>query len=163
MTTVKDEPSHTMFGRKLVQWHREVNHFIQVNNVKIGQNGEKMRNEYINLVDIVRNQFDIAVSLKSELAAIPTLSKEIDSIEKSIDVVCDKIGKLNTFLDELLTQQHQANMMHERNQQQFYVMKNTKNLNKNTNKKKRNYKKCIDLKNCPKLSEGKILNASRNE
>eukprot|EP01084_Bolivina_argentea_P022059 40965_1 len=111
----------SVFGKKILQWNKEIKNSIQMENVNIAKKGEKIRKSYLDLVDAVSLRYNVTLQLQQELNRLPSISKEIELMQENINGFCNKMDKLNEFYNNVLTEQHNARIMHEKNEQKKYL------------------------------------------
>eukprot|EP01083_Nonionella_stella_P307753 1082966_1 len=110
-----------VFGKKILQWNEEVKTTIQMENVNIGDKGKTVRVQYVELVDAVSVRYNSAIQLQQQLNTIPSIVKEIDSLQQTVQDICTKIDRLNDFYCSVLTNDHKERMMHETKQQKLFL------------------------------------------
>jgi len=140
----------SVFGKKILQWNKEVHRSIQLENAKIGKKGEQLRVSYVDLVDHVSLRYNSLLQLQQQLNSISMTAKEIDAMQENIKEITGKLDKLDEFYNAVLTEQHNARMEFERNRQHNYLAQEEKKCKQQLQQET---EKCNEYHNILKLKE----------
>eukprot|EP00483_Globobulimina_turgida_P007806 UN07821 len=151
----------SVFGKKILQWNKEIKILIQMENVNIGKKGEQIRESYLDLVDAVSFRYNTAIQIQQELNNIPSIANELDVIQENIQDICNKIDKLNEYYNNVLTEQQNGRIMHEKNQQNHYLNVEQQKYKKKLNKEIQSLKEFHNILKIKELAKRKKEKSSK--
>merc|ERR1719203_1804229 len=76
-------------------------------------------------------RYGMASKLQEQISNIPLLTKDLESIQEEIQGICGKIDQLNEFYEHALTEQHNARIFYEKEQQSLHLAKEKQKYQEN--------------------------------
>ena len=114
----------------------------------------------MDLVDEVSFRYNTTLKLEQQLNNISLITQELDLMQESVKGVCNKIDKLNEFYNNVVTEQHNARMMHEKNEQNKFLNEEKQKCKKEL---KDETEKCKEYHNILKIQEVAKRNKDNND